>query len=352
MINLRYHIVSITAVFLALGIGLALGGTFLDRYTVDQLERNISSVEARIAEIRAENERLTSSVDSARERDRALVDSAVPGLFGELLTDVPVLVVAADGVDEGSLGALQRALTASGADFDGVLTLSDGLALEDADEAAELAEALGADEQDADEVRRFVVDELAAALGDRAGSAEASGSDAGTTTTTTALVPPDGQSGGEPGLSPTVTPERPGEPTVVSVLRERGLASLTPPEGGSEDAEILDQHGYRYVFVSGPEVALPDDVVLLPLLRGLVTDGGAPAVLASAAGGDDPEATREAVVGAVRGDEELSAAVSTVDDLESFDGLVATLFALEQLAGDIHGHYGVGEGATAPLPAP
>ena len=31
MINLRYHIVSITAVFLALGIGTALGGTFLDR---------------------------------------------------------------------------------------------------------------------------------------------------------------------------------------------------------------------------------------------------------------------------------------------------------------------------------
>ena len=36
MINLRYHIVSITAVFLALGIGLTLGSTFLDRVTVDR----------------------------------------------------------------------------------------------------------------------------------------------------------------------------------------------------------------------------------------------------------------------------------------------------------------------------
>jgi hypothetical protein len=33
MINLRYHIVSITAVFLALGIGLAFGAAFIDRAT-------------------------------------------------------------------------------------------------------------------------------------------------------------------------------------------------------------------------------------------------------------------------------------------------------------------------------
>jgi hypothetical protein len=35
MINLRYHIVSLTAVFLAIGIGLAFGSSFLDQATVD-----------------------------------------------------------------------------------------------------------------------------------------------------------------------------------------------------------------------------------------------------------------------------------------------------------------------------
>ena len=37
MINLRYHIVSITAVFLALAIGVVMGTSFLSRATVDLL---------------------------------------------------------------------------------------------------------------------------------------------------------------------------------------------------------------------------------------------------------------------------------------------------------------------------
>ena len=55
MINLRYHIVSLIAVFLALGIGVAMGSTFLDRATVDnlngQLEASSSASASRDTEI-------------------------------------------------------------------------------------------------------------------------------------------------------------------------------------------------------------------------------------------------------------------------------------------------------------
>ena len=44
MINLRYHIVSVVAVFLALGIGLALGSTFVDSILVNELEDEIFTV--------------------------------------------------------------------------------------------------------------------------------------------------------------------------------------------------------------------------------------------------------------------------------------------------------------------
>ena len=37
MINLRYHIVSIVAVFLALGIGVLMGSTIVDRAIVSTL---------------------------------------------------------------------------------------------------------------------------------------------------------------------------------------------------------------------------------------------------------------------------------------------------------------------------
>ena len=46
MINLRYHIISIVAVFLALGIGLALGSTFVDTILVNELEDQVNEFEA------------------------------------------------------------------------------------------------------------------------------------------------------------------------------------------------------------------------------------------------------------------------------------------------------------------
>ena len=45
MINLRYHIVSIVAVFLALGIGLALGSTFVDSILVNELKDQVDEFE-------------------------------------------------------------------------------------------------------------------------------------------------------------------------------------------------------------------------------------------------------------------------------------------------------------------
>ena len=46
VINLRYHIVSIVAVFLAVRIGLALGSTFVDSVLVSELEDQVDKFEA------------------------------------------------------------------------------------------------------------------------------------------------------------------------------------------------------------------------------------------------------------------------------------------------------------------
>src|ERR671918_510521 len=46
MINFRFHIVSLTAVLLALGIGLVLGTTFLDDATVDELKDQLEGLES------------------------------------------------------------------------------------------------------------------------------------------------------------------------------------------------------------------------------------------------------------------------------------------------------------------
>ena len=54
-------------------------------------------------------------------------------------------------------------------------------------------------------------------------------------------------------------------------------------------------------------------------------------------------------VGPIRQSNPLNKNVSTVDDLESFDGDAAVVLALEDL-NDLHGHYGVGNGASSLLP--
>ena len=62
MINLRYHIVSITAVFLALGIGVAMGSTLIQRATIDTLENRLDDQKQRLEETDAENERLEAEL--------------------------------------------------------------------------------------------------------------------------------------------------------------------------------------------------------------------------------------------------------------------------------------------------
>ncbi|HYH28079.1 MAG TPA: copper transporter, partial [Actinomycetota bacterium] len=58
MISFRFHLVSLVAVFLALGLGILAGTTVLDRQIVSQLER--------------QTDRLSRTAEGLREDVRAL----------------------------------------------------------------------------------------------------------------------------------------------------------------------------------------------------------------------------------------------------------------------------------------
>ena len=64
MINFRFHLVSLVAVFLALAIGVVAGGA-LGQPTVDTLQSRIDTVEANAEQRRAENEELRAELDRA-----------------------------------------------------------------------------------------------------------------------------------------------------------------------------------------------------------------------------------------------------------------------------------------------
>jgi hypothetical protein len=106
--------------------------------------------------------------------------------------------------------------------------------------------------------------------------------------------------------------------------------------------------GVRLVVIGGSP-AVPDDVVVQPLLARLTADAdeATTTVVASALGGADEVSE---VVAAVRDDERLRSIVSTVDDLDHFQGWMAIVLALEDVGEAVIGHYGLGEGASSLLP--
>ncbi|MCU1453572.1 MAG: mctB [Acidimicrobiales bacterium] len=372
MINLRYHIVSITAIFLALGIGVALGGTFLDNYTVDQLNSNISSAEKRIRSTSAESARLKRQIALTDKRDRALSLLASQSLFRGNLTGVPVMVIAVDGIDKASQDTLRATLAGAGAEFMGTVSLTDKLNLDDAS-AADLAKALNLPSPTVASVRAAIASRLARSLvvaglpsprsapgattstvpGATTTSSSTTSTTTSTTTTTTTTTTPAPTTSSSGSTTTTTLPPgaKRAEPPVITALRRGGYLNYQPPEGGSSDDKLLTTDSLRYVVVSGQGAKVPDADMLLPMLRAMTaTSGTAPVVMASAGVGDDPEQTRGLAITPIRNDDVLRHGVSTVDDLEMFSGLAATVLALQDLGRDVHGHYGVGDGATSQLP--
>lgn len=363
MINFRYHVVSLTAVFLALVIGVVMGSTVISKATVDVLRSNVRRAEAGIGKTNATNRTLSGQLSQYQKENSELTDQLLAQSVRDSLSDVPVLLIASKGIDGGSLDDARAALLAAGARFDGTLLVNDRLALSTSS-TNRLADLLGV--EPSDDVMGVLVERLAAVLTKVAGPAAGAGSSASTSTststtarrprstTTLPLATPNGVTTSLPrtttSTTTTIAPASGvSEPELVTKLRQAGFLDFRPPEGGSSSDLVLTTEGYDYVVVSGPSPSVPNEDFLDPLMRALATGGGAPVVAASAAVGDNAEADRAAFVGPLRSDATLSGRISTVDDLERFPGLVALVFALRELP-IRHGQYGIGKGADALLP--
>ena len=381
MINIRYHIVSITAIFLALGIGTVLGSTFLDPATVGQLDRNIRNAEAGIAQTEEANGRLEERDRRAEARDEALVQASGSLLDGQL-TDRPVLLVVAPGVDQGTVDTLRLILGNADADLRGALTLRDDLTSDDGVDG-DLAETLDLDTDDPEAARDEVTDLLVEALvaagapADPDDEEEVPGGtepDPGTTTTTapgattvpgattapttapttttTTTVPEDGAGEAGSGDEPSAPDGQ--QPDVLTALVEADLVGIDPGPAYRADDPLLERTGYRYVFVTQPGLDPAADALLLDLLPDAETDPPLPAVVVSITvpePEDGAEAPGPTAVAQIRGDAARAGLYDTVDDIDTYLGLSSTVTVLGEDEGAAAGHYGQGEGATALAPA-
>jgi hypothetical protein len=311
MLNLRYHVISLVAVFLALGIGVLMGVTVVSRGVVDQLQKRLDGVEASDRRTRKENDRLATQL---RTWDR-FVDQGRNDLLSGQLRSVPVLLVGVDGIDRKPVADLRTQLVTAGANVEGTLWLNDRLNLRNQADANSLAAAIAIAPDTPDVVRAAALSKLAAVL---EGTGDAEG-----------VIPAMQQAG-------FVDFEAPPAPTSTS------SPVTTAPGPGT-----IPLAGTRTVLVSGAGARLDDDTMTMPFLTQLALDG-APVVAAEA--GQDTPGGRGVFVGLILKRPETGARVSTVDDLESFLGQAAGVLAVRDIGREPAGHYGVGPGAQRLLP--
>lgn len=118
MINFRYHLVSLIAVFVALAVGIVLGA---------------GPLQARINRSLNPSENVTTAVDTeALTQTRLLLNSEKNGvehlaqrLTAEVLKGIPVVTVALPGTDAEDVSSARNALTQAGATLAGAVTLTD-----------------------------------------------------------------------------------------------------------------------------------------------------------------------------------------------------------------------------------
>lgn len=385
MINLRYHIVSITAVFLALAIGIALGSTLLERATVGTLNDRLDAQAERLDKTDGENARLRRDKE-AEARRQAEVYTQARALFAGHLTDQVVLIVAVQGTDDDLVEEARSALVAAGAVVPGVLQISSRWNGLSADEAMSLAQAVGLTSANETVVRSIVInrlaDELGAAAKLPAASEEGESDELGE-------VDLEGTGSGDDSPTPDGAADGAGLPNDVLGLADAEVIGTTGEEVGPEqdleaqaqaqvdgDADIVTNPeaptlqalldlGYLEFFGDNSAVPLPafnmrmviltdDSSSLSPsqfmttLVRGLSRGGAAPALLVGPLKEEDHEGDENPVLSAskviveIRSDSALRERVSTVDNLNEFTGQAALVLGLRDLFGDDVkiGHYG------------
>ncbi len=327
VVTVRAHVASLVAVFLALAVGVLVGGVALHATEVHDLRTRATSADADAAAARSSAAR--DGADSARSD--AVSVAAVTRLLGARLRGHDVVVVSLPGADPRDRDRLGAGLRAAGASMGGDLRLASAAVQGDA--IGLLGDVAGRLDPRA---RGAALDRFATVLAQAGTSARTRPAAAGST---------------QPTISPTISPTTPRSqgaapvPAVpvstarlVPTLRAAALLDVGSRVDGAADLAVI-------VVPPGGDGSAVDgatDALTLALARAMAARGTR--VLVS---GPATSARPGGAVAAVRRDV-LRATVSSTDGLDAAAGPAVAGLAL--VAPGPAGHYGSGPAASAPLP--
>lgn len=302
MISLRYHALSLAAVFLALALGVVLGASGLSDRLLGAVTGERDDLAAQVDSLTAEREALLTQQGAADQFAARVGPAAVRGL----LADQSIAIVDA-GAEPVDVEAVIRLIGQAGGTVTGTLTLTD--AVSDVAHSAQL-------------------NELAARLlpaGAQLPAASDTGSLAGGLLGSVLTVPTGQAAVGADQAS-----------AVYAALAEAGFVTAGSAPSSANLVVVLTG-GAREGVDAG------DSAAVIARLAAQLDRSGAGAVLAGRAG----SASATGPVGVARALGDTVAGLSTVDDIQTGAGRVATVLALrEQLDGKA-GNYGSAANARA-----
>jgi hypothetical protein len=120
LIDFRYHLVSIIAVFLALAIGLVLGAEAVSPKLANTLNNESLKAAKRNAALFAQNNQLKRQISA----DDSFAEAASGSLLGHLLVGQQVVLVTAPGADTATVKGISSALTTAGATLTGTVAMA------------------------------------------------------------------------------------------------------------------------------------------------------------------------------------------------------------------------------------
>ena len=312
MIDFRYHLISLVAVFLALGLGVLMGTEVLNDQLVQQLKSNYARAEQHNADLERDIDDLDNRLDAAT----GFANEAAPWLMRGELNGRSIVVVTIEGTDGGMIGDIDDAIRSSGGETASTITLTAKFALHDQTSRDQLALAIDSTSSEAPDLRTDAGIVLAERIADAAAEAPSSN-------------------------RPQVVAQQRLTSLVRNLIEDDFLAVRVDP-----DRPLVPSNSMVLVLAGGADKRPFDASDLVPSLGQGLSDRGTPVLV-----GESLDSTW-GVVSLIRDTPQAAASVATVDQADTIEGRVAVVLGLERtFAGDI-GHYGVGPGATEIIPNP
>jgi len=331
VIDFRYHLVSIVAVFLALAIGIVLGSTELQPAAYNFLNSTSAKLQNQLDHAASQRDAAQQQASQGEQYAQAVE----PTVLRDLLAGQKLLIVTEPGAQSSVVSGITTAANDAGAAVTGQINLQpkffdtsgttqDSLNQTTQDVAQTASIQLDASatyEQQAAQVIASEILTTASDSGSRSGGSQGTGNQ-GTGNQATGAATMLQAYAASQFLSTTGQPARPA--TLAIVVTPQNV-----PSDGSADQ--LDQ-------------------VLIPLVQELAAKSSATVVVGSSAGSGAGSPI------AVLRSNNVSNQVSTVDDADLASGQTVAIQALAaRLAGGKAGSYGFtanGASAVAPSPAP